>query len=187
MSDVFAHFALSHERFTIHQLNCLKRDLDTPIYFDSVYANSLRINKEEFVSRSQADFDIEAIDTAISRFCTGDYIAIKDISFYGSFPYAGFPWNVFLLEHYVAYFSKEYKLLHIGFNATTPVGVLVKRTAEYESFDELVCNELAISNIPLNRDAALQYLIDVGFIARKNYSGIEQLLIKAKAQRARKG
>lgn len=187
MSDVFAHFAETHDHFTLEQLNSLKRNLDTTIYFDSVYANSLRINKEEFVSRDKVSFDIDATDAAISRFCTGDYIALKEINFFGSFPDVGFPWNGFLLEHYVANFSKKFKLLHIGFTAGTPVGAIVRRNALFKDFDELVSMELAISKIPLNRESALQHLVSIGLLARRNYKGIEQALTRAKLQRSRKG
>ena len=187
MSDVFAHFAATRDHFTLEQLNSLKRDLDTSIYFDDVYANSLRINKNEFVSRDQASFDIDATDTAISRFCTGEYIALKEISFFGSFPDAGFPWNGFLLEHYVADFSKKFKLLHIGFTAGTPVGAVVKRSSSIADFDELISNELAVSNIPLNRDSALQYLVEIGLLAKRKYRGIEQALSRAKLLRSKKG
>lgn len=187
MSDVFAHFARSHDHFTLEQLNSLKRDLDTPIYFDSVYANSLRINKDEFVSRDRETFDIEATDTAIDRFCIGDYIALKEISFFGSFPNAGFSWNGFLLEHYASDFSRKYKLMHIGFTAGTPVGAIVKRGSDYETFDELLITILANSNILLNKQNALQYLLDIGMIARRHYSGIQQILVKAKLQRSKKG
>lgn len=187
MSDVFAHFAATHDHFTLEHLNALKRDLDTPIYFDDVYANSLRISKDEFVTRDEAAFDIEATDTAIGRFCVGDYIALKDISFFGSFPDAGFPWNEFLLEHYVADFSKKFKLLHTGFNAGTPVGAIVKRSSRYSDFEEVMISELAESKIHLDRENALQYLVDIGLLARKNYGGIEHILSRAKLQRQRKG
>jgi hypothetical protein len=187
MFDVFAHFARSREYFTLEQLNSLKRYLDTPIYFDAVYANSLRINKDEFVSRDKAAFDVAATDAAIDRFCTGDYIALKEIDFFGSFPDAGFPWNEFLLEHYVSDFSKKYKLLHVGFTASTPVGAIVKRNSNYENFDELITTVLANSNISLNTQTALQYLVDIGMMARKKYTGIERILMKAKQQRIQKG
>lgn len=187
MTEVFAHFASTLDYFTLEQLNSLKRDLDTPIYFDSVYANSLRINADEFVSRDQAAFDIEATDAAISRFCTGDYIALREISFFGSFPNAGFPWNGFLLEHYVAEFSKNFKLMHSGFTAGKPVGAIVRRSSRYNDFDELLSAELAVSGIPLDRESALQYLVDNGLLARKNYGKIEQVLSTAKQQRLTKG
>ena len=187
MSDVFAHFASTHSHFTLEQLNYLKQDLGTPIYFDSVYENSLRINKDEFVSRDQASFNTEETDIAIGRFFIGDYIPLREINFFGSFPSAGFPWNGFLLQHYVAYFSKKFKLLHTGFNASKPVGAIVKRTSNLENFDELLSTELAASKISLDTESALQYLVDIGLLARKCYKGIEQILSKAKLQRSMKG
>ncbi|SHI29134.1 site-specific integrase [Desulfosporosinus lacus] len=187
MSDVFADYAKSHAHFTITQLNALKTELDTPIYFDSVYRNSLRIDKENFVSKEQANFDSIATDAAIDRFCVGDYITISEIRLFGSFPYACFPWNGFLLEHYVSDYSKTYKLLHAGFNAGTPVGAIVKRTSKFENFDELITSALADSTISLNKQDALQYLCDNGFLVRRSYAAIEQILVNANAQRSQKG
>ncbi len=187
MSDVFAHFAKVHDYFTLEQLNSLKRDLDTPIYFDAIYENSLRINKEEFVFQDRASFDITETDAAISRFCDGDFIALKEVSFFGYFPEAGVPWNVFLLEHYVADFSKKFKLMHIGFNAGTPTGAIVKKMAVFEDYNKLLGVALAESRVSLNRESALQYLVEAGFLARRNYSEIDQVLSIAKSLRLRKG
>ena len=184
MTDVFAHFASVHEHFTLAQLNSLKLDLNTPIYFDPVYENALRISEDDFVSRNQARFDIEATDDAISRFCTGDYIALKEISFFGSFPDAVFPWNGFLLEHYVAAFSKKFKLLHLDFTASTPAGAIVVRNSGFDDFDDVLADDLAKSNIPLDAETALQHLVDKGFLARRRYTGIEHVLTKAKQQRS---
>ena len=184
MTDVSAHFASVHEHFTLDQLNSLKLDLNTPIYFDPVYENSLRINENDFVSRDQTSFDIEETDDAISRFCTGDYIALKEISFFGSFPDAGFPWNGFLLEHYTAAFSRKFKLLHLDFTASTPAGAIVARSSGFDDFDDVLADDLAKSNILLDAETALQHLVDKGFLARRRYTGIEHVLTKAKQQRS---
>ena len=187
MTDVFADFARKHEHFTLEELNILKSDLDTQIYFDSIYANSLRINKDEFVSLEQASFDVEATDNAIERFCHSEYVTLKEISHFGAFPYAYFPWNHFLLQHYVANYSKKYKLIHTGFNAGNPVGAIVKKSSQLYSMDEIIIRALVENNIPLNRDDALQYLCDAGFLARRSYGSIDYLLDKANMQRTQKG
>lgn len=186
--EIFARFASTRDRFTLEELNALKRDYGVSIPFDLVYANSLRVSKEEFVSRKQALFDTEAIDAAISRFCTGEYIALKDISFFGSFPSVGFPWNEFLLEHYVADFSEKFKWLHAGgFRAGSPVGAIVKRSSQIKSFDELLSRALAFSDIAFNNKNALQYLVDSGLLASTTYNGIEQVLFSAEQKRLGKG
>ena len=139
------------------------------------------------MSRNQANFDIDATDDAISRFCTSDYVALKEISFFGSFPDAGFPWNGFLLEHYVAAFSRKYKLLHLDFTASTPAGAIVARSSGFNDFDEVLSDELAKSNIPLDSKNALQHFVDMGFLARRRYSEIGQVVEKAKLLRANSG
>lgn len=187
MTDVFAHFAKTHEHFTLAQLDMLKNDLDTSIYFDAVYANSLRVNKDEFVSMDQAKFNIDATDIAIGQFFHGDFISIKDISLFGGFPDAHFPWNHFLLQHYVASYSKEYKLLHTGFNAGKPVGAIVKRNSQINTFDDVIIRALAESQIQLNSDNALQYLYDAGYIARRSYGSLDTILVRANLYRANKG
>lgn len=183
MKDVFANFAKTHDHFTLAQLNMLKNDFDTPIYFDSVYANSLRINKNEFVSQEQAQFNIDGTDSAIDRFCSGEFISLKDISLFGGFPDAYFQWNHFLLQHYVANYSKKYKLIHAGFNAGNPVGAIVKRSSQMDTFDEVLIRALAESNIRLNSNDALQYLCDAGYLARRSFGNLNALLVKANLYR----
>ncbi len=187
MEKVFADYASSNPYFTLTQLNSLKNELNTPIYFDAVYQNSLRINKEEFVSQEQVKFDISATDSAIDRFCQGEYVAIKEISLFGAFPDAGFPWNEFLLQHYVANYSKSYKLLYAGFTAGYAVGAIVKRTSQLNTFEEVITKALADSGIVLNSEDALQYLSDSGFLARRSFGNIEAVLVKANQQRLNKG
>ena len=187
MKDVFADFAKSHDTFTLAQLNSLKNDLDTTIYFDSIYKNALRISENDFVSKDRAIFDVEATDIAINRFCIGDYLPIKEVKYFGTFPYACFPWNGFLLEHYVADYSKEFKLIHSGFTAGTPAGAIVRRRARIESFEELIERALAESSIQLVRNEILEFLCDAGYLARRSYSNIDQAINKAKMLRSQKG
>lgn len=187
MANVFGNFAKSHDYFTLDQLNTLKTDLDTPIYFDAVYDNSLRINRDEFVSKERAKFDITATDFAIEMFCTNDYVSLKDVNLFGGFPSAYFSWNAFLLQHYVANYSKKFKLLHAGFTANNPVGAIVKRNSDIDTFDDVVIRVVAESNIPLNSNTILEFLHSSGYIARKSYGKMDELISKANLFRMNKG
>lgn len=187
MSDVFATFAKNHNHFTLEQLDILKEDLDTSIYFEPVYENSLRISKDEFVSKSQAKFDVIATDNVLEQFCIGDYVSVKDVDLFGGFPNAGFPWNPFLLQSYVAFYSKKFKLIYGGFTAKKAVGAIVKISAEINTIDDVIIRALADSNISLNSDNALQHLYDLGYIARRSYNNIDFVVSKAKLYRASKG
>lgn len=183
MSDVFAEFARTHHSFTIDELNVLKNEMNSTIYFDSIYANSLRVSQHQFVSKEAADFDVANTDKAISAFCAGDYISLAEVTSFGSFPYAAFPWNIYLLEHYVAAYSNEYKLLHTSFNADNCVGAIVKKSSGIENFNELITDVLAHSGVDLNKKDALQYLCEMGYLARRRFSDIDQILIKARAKK----
>lgn len=183
MNDVFAEFARTHHSFTIDELNVLKKEMNSTIYFDSIYANSLRVSQHQFVSKEEADFDVINTDKAISLFCIGDYLPLAGVTSFGSFPYAGFPWSIYLLEHYVADYSHEYKLLHTSFNADNCVGAIVKKSSGIESFNSLITEVLAHCDVDLNKKDALQYLCEMGYLARRRFSDIDQILIKARAKK----
>lgn len=187
MMDVFADFCKHRSHFTLEELKVLKQELGTVIYFDTVYENSLRISQNEFVSSDQATFKIKETDEAIDRFCTGNYIALSNIIQFGSFPDAGYKWNSYLLEHYVAMYSEKYKLLHTNFNESSCVGAIVKKSSNFDSFDDLIIDVLAVIDKVLNKENALQYLCEEGYLARRSYSNIEQVLVKVKALRNQKG
>lgn len=186
MADVFTSYAKTHDSFKLTELQSLASELATVIYLDSVYANSLRISKEQFVAKNRAQFSISETDEALDLVCSRDYISIQDVTNFGVFPYAGFPWNSYLLEHYVAEYSQKYMLLHSNYNGTKCAGAIVKRKAGIETFDDFIVDFLAKSSIELNKASALQILSDAGYLARRRYSNIESLIIQANAQRNRK-
>ena len=187
MVDVFKEFCKSKESFTLDELKVLKNELDTIIYFDVIYANSLRISKDEFVSKKYAAFNIAETDKILDDFCVRNYIPISQVQHFGTFPEAGFKWNSYLLEQYVYSYSNKYKLLHTRFNESSCVGAIVKKSSNISDFNELLINVLAECGIELNRDSALQYLCDEEYIGSRSYSEIDQILIKAKELRNQKG
>ena len=187
MADVFANYAKGRSVFDIAELVTLAEEMNSSVYFEAVYENSLRISQSQFVSKEQAQFHVHETDMAIDRFCNGKYIPIKAVTEFGSFPDAGFPWNPYLLAHYVYSYSKRYKLLTAGFNRNTSVGAIVSRNSGIESFDDFLAIALAEGNCILKKENALNFLVDQGYLARRNYSNIEKILIQANAQRNMKG
>lgn len=187
MAEVYAKYCRKHSRFTLDELNVLKQELGSTIYFDEIYANSLRISQNEFVSQDMAQFDVEATDEAIGRICTGQYMSLQEIRDFGTFPYAGYPWNEYLLEHFVANYSQKFMLLHIGFSANVCAGAIVKQASSCKDFNDLLVDILANSNIVLDEDSALEYLRQQGYIARRRYSDIGRIVTEAKVVRSKKG
>jgi hypothetical protein len=187
MAEVYAKYCRKHSRFTLDELNVLKQELGSTIYFDEIYANSLRISQSEFVSQDMAQFDVEATDEAIGRICTGQYMSLREIRDFGTFPYAGYPWNEYLLEHFVANYSQKFMLLHIGYSANVCAGAIVKQVSSFKDFNDLLVDILANSNIGLDEDSALEYLRQQGYIARRRYSDIGRIVTEAKVVRSKKG
>ena len=183
MVDVFAKFCQNTPHFTLQELN----NINNQIYLETVYRNSIRINQQEFIGHISIKFPKKEIDDAIGLFCINRYIPIKAINQFGSFPDVGFKWNEYLLESYVFNHSEQYKLIHNTFNENVCVGAIVKKNSDIKNTDELFADVLANSSIILNSENALNYLCNEGFLARRNYKGIDSIIIKAQELRNKKG
>ena len=125
----------------------------------------------------------EAVDDVIDRLCPGEYIAFKDFELYSSLPYCGLEWNSFLLESYVAKFSRKFKLIHPRYNQDVVPGAIVKREVAINDFEDFLANIVGRSEVQLNKEAVLNFLQEKGYIARRRMSNIENLIIKARLVR----
>ena len=124
---------------------------------------------------------MDAIDSAIGYYCS-DYITLSEISDYSRFPSCGTTWNIYLLQQYVFRFSKQYKLLSLGFSKGNVSGVIVRKQSGYDNFDSVIIDALAKTKIT-SPNEAIQYLCDKGFIAEKRYKKHADLLKIAMACR----
>ena len=187
MADVFGRYAKDHPEFTISELTKLAEEMKSGVYFDDVYAHALRVDAKRFVSKDLVHFQVAETDAAIENACSADYFPLKVIQSLSFFPDAGYPWNTVLLESYAYSFSRKYQLLHAGFNRTTSVGALVKRSSGIDSFDALLARALADSTEKLDKEAALEFFVRQGYLARRIYSNMEAVLLEAKTIRNKKG
>ncbi len=189
VKTVFAEYAKKHSMFTLEELEILAFELGSSIYYDVVYENSLRISQQEFVSKTMASFNVADIDDVLDRVCVGDFIAIGQVENFGIFPFPGFPWNSFLLEHYVADYSNKFMLLHTSYNKEKSVGAIVRRTAGINNLDDLILHVLVDNNVNLEKGSGpvLQYLVNEGYLLVKNYKNIDKLILLARARRNKKG
>lgn len=185
--QVFSSFCGNTSGFTFDELENFSDELDINIDYDIVYKSAMRVSANEFEPRTHASFNSDEIDKVIDGFCAGDYIPVEKIKQFGLFPDAGYPWNSYLLEQYVAMYSLKYKLLHVSYKKSSCAGGIVKKGSGIETFDDLIIDVLANSGEPLEKDASLSYLYEEGYLARRNYANIDRLLIKAKERRNRKG
>lgn len=189
MSKVFENFAKKHKEFTLQELSAFEKSLGTNsmnAYLEVLYKNAARISKDKFVTKDLVSFPVKETDKILDRFCNGNYMAISKIKDFGIFPEASHPWTPFLLEHYLAQHSERYYLMHVRYNLKRVAGAMVKTNRIYDSFDEFIADVLAEGEVDLDQKTALNYLADNGYIAKRKYENIEEVLIKARTKKNKK-
>lgn len=187
MRDIYQLYAKHHAEFTADDIYYLSKELDTVIYYDALADVSVRVSHDLFVSKDRIRFDIDSIDKAIGSFISKDYIRIRDIDSYLTFPNVGYEWNEYLLESYVYSYSKEFMLLNNGFSLHNVAGAVVKKEGTIQEFVDACAAVLAYAPISLNKKEALNYLAEVNMITRRSYRDLDLAIRKATQIRARKG
>lgn len=166
-NQVFEDFCKSKATFTIEEVNQLADDLGTLINFDAISRYCVRVSESKFVSKDNIVFDVPATDAAIANYCSGEYVTILDINTFVAFPYCSYRWNNYLLESFVAQYSKQFKLMHSRYNKDNTIGAIVKRTSAFSDYDEILIDAVANSKVSLNENDVLDYLQEKGYIARR--------------------
>lgn len=182
MAEVFSDFCQRSEHITVDELKQFASELNTVIYWDSVYSEMVRVNQNEFVRRDQIHFDVEQTDSVLDSLIQNAYTPIKTINLFLHFPAIDVPWNNFVLESYVAQYSKKFRLLHASFTATDCCGAMVRQDSGISDYRTLIVDVLAKNTGWKNKKDALQLLVDLGYQQRRSYSDIEKVMQEAKAK-----
>lgn len=182
MAEVFTDFCQRSEHITVDELKQFASELNTVIYWDSVYSEMVRINQNEFVRKDHIHFDVEHTDSVLENLIQSAYIPIKTINLFLHFPAIDVPWNNFVLESYVAHYSKKFRLLHASFTATDCCGAMVRQDSGISDYRTLIVDVLAKNTGWKNKKDALQLLVDLGYQQRRSYSDIEKVMQEAKAK-----
>ena len=180
-NQVFEDFCKSKATFTIEEVNQLADDLRTLINFDAISRYCIRVSESKFVSKDNIVFDVPATDAAIANYCSGEYVTILDINTFVAFPYCSYRWNNYLLESFVAQYSKQFKLMHSRYNKDNTIGAIVKRTSAFSDYDEILIDAVANSKVPLNENEVLDYLQEKGYIARRRSDFLSKISLLDKA------
>lgn len=180
-NQVFEDFCKSKATFTTEEVNQLADDLGTLINFDAISRYCVRVSESKFVSKDNIVFDVPATDAAIANYCSGEYVTILDINTFVAFPYCSYRWNNYLLESFVAQYSKQFKLMHSRYNKDNTIGAIVKRTSAFSDYDEILIDAVANSRVSLNENDVLDYLQEKGFIARRRADFLSKISLLDKA------
>lgn len=182
MSEVFSDFCQRYESITIDELKNFAKELNTEIYWESVYGEMIRISKNEFMRRDQIHFDVERTDSVLDSLIQGDYTPIKEMNLFLYFPPINIPWNSFVLESYVANYSEKFRLLHVSYTSTGSCGAIVRKESDVSDYRTLIVDVLAENPGWNSENDALQLLVDLGYQQKKSYSDIAAVVQEAKTK-----
>lgn len=182
MSRAYEVFCKSFERMTLDDLKAFSKEMNTIIYWESVFNVMIRVSADEFIPRDRIQFDVIRTDVVLDELIEGDYMPLKDSSLFLHFPVISVRWNQFVLECYAAGSSKEFTLLHASYSQDC-CGAVVRRSSPIKDFKSLVVDVLAHSDEWQTEKDALAYLVNTGYLNRKRYSEIGSAVSEAKLKR----
>ena len=153
------------------------------IPMEAGYAVLVRTAKNSFVAEKYVRFDIDRIDDALDLFVTGDYLPLKSITTFATFPYCGQVWNLFLLESYCRRFSRRFRFEVLAVNSRN-AGAIVRKNCRL-TYSEIMADAVAVSGVELDKVSVIEFLCSTGYIGKRSYAKTEELIEQAKAIRER--
>ena len=179
-AEIFRTFAEERGYFTMQSLRELKDEIGVAvIYFDDVNKTASRIDPEKYVPNSTLHFNVEKTDAVIEEYMHDDFCSITEVSNFTFFPSLDYSWNIYLLESYAAKFSSKFRLVHSRYNETKCVGAIVRKNSSIKSMDDVIVAFLKEKGNVATEAEALDELVKEGYIVKKKYDGIGDLLKKA--------
>lgn len=150
----------------------------------SLYAaceTMIRVDRDHFVSLDAIDFNIRAIDDALSLYVQGKVIPLASVKSFTSFPEVdGHPWNPFLLDSFCRHKSLQFRTMG-GPAKNRPVGAIFPVQMRFDSYNDLLARTAAESGLSLCGDIIAEFLTQNAYTLRK----IETGRIISKAQEIR--
>lgn len=189
--DILEQYCREIETVSFEELNSFEATFDPDGRTHStclIAAHNVmvRVSSDLFVEESKVSFDVNRIDEVIDLYCNGDFMPLKNVVDFSLFPYAGYPWNLFLLESYVRKFSRMFKYDVRAVNSIN-IGAIVRKSFTYGEYDDILAIVLAKSSLFLNDKKAVDdFLFNNGYIGRRNFGKIEGKIL-ANAKKLREG
>ena len=148
------------------------------------YAVLVRTAKDSYVAERYVHFDIDRIDDALDLFVTGDYLPLKSVTTFATFPHCGQVWNLFLLESYCRRFSRRFRFEVSAVNSRN-AGAIVRKSCGL-AYTEIMVDAVAASGVELDKVSVVEFLCSNGYIGKRSYARTEELIEQAKAIRERR-
>lgn len=149
------------------------------IPLEAGYTVLVRTSEVTFVAERFVHFDIDEIDDALDHFILGDYLPLKGVTTFAAFPHCGQLWNLFLLESFCRRFSSRFRFEALAVNSRN-AGTIVRKSCTLSYIEIMAEAAAAEVKILLEKVAIEDFLCTSGYIGRRSYSKINDLIIMAK-------
>lgn len=128
----------------------------------------VRIDHDHYVSDASIQFNVDAVDHAISLFAGNRIISITAITSYTSFPdVPGYIWNLYLVESFLRRFSKRFTI-DGGPAQMSYVGGISSAERHFDSYEDRLAHAVIQDNVMLTEEAVGRYLTDRKYILRRS-------------------
>jgi hypothetical protein len=178
----------SIDKCTLKELLLYEQDLTGDRYpwiaLEAGYEVLIRTTEDAFVAEKYVHFDENRIDATLDIFVTGQYLPLKSVTTFATFPHCGQVWNLFLLESYCRRFSRKYRFESLTMNSRN-VGTIVLKSCGL-AYSEIMADAVAASSAELKKTAVVEFLYNHGYIGRRYYAKASELIEKAKTLRERR-
>lgn len=152
---------------------------------DAGYSVMIRVDNENFVADKYVEFDSNKIDSVINEFIKDDYLPLKDIITFAAFPFCNYRWSLFLLESYCRRFSKQFNFKVLSFNSKN-IGVIVRNNCDL-TYHQIMTDAVVNSNTELDKKNVIEFLFQNGYLGKRDYVHIEDLINQAKYKKESRG
>lgn len=184
LSDAFTTLAQTQSYFTLDELRAItaRHRTGAQIRFDLVSRYAVRLDEQNFISKSLITFDVDALDTYLAHLLNGSpVLPISEVYSYMDFPPAEHPWNPFLLQQYLLSYSRDFVLVHAGFCTDRVTGFIADKAACPETFEDAVACYLRHADFydaDMDEATLLAELIARSVLAYGGYRGLPKILEK---------
>ena len=128
----------------------------------------VRIDHDHYVSDASIQFNVDAVDHAISLFVGNRIIPITAITRYTSFPdIPGYSWNLYLVESFLRRFSKRFTI-DGGPAQMSYVGGISSSDRNFASYEDRLAHAVIQDGVTLTEEAIGRYLTDCKYILRRS-------------------
>lgn len=186
--SIMKEYCRSLDKCSLHGLLDFEQELTGEMHrwipMEAGYAIMIRADKDTFIAEKYVHFNALEIDNVLDQFVEGNYLPLRYITTFSIFPDCGQAWNLFLLESYCRRFSERFRFEVLAVNSKN-AGVIVRKNCT-ASYIEIMADAVVVSNIVLEKAEIEGFLSNNGYIGRRSYAKVDELIEMAKTIRERR-